>query len=63
MASSDTDETVYVAARSSGGSTSTYHEDAECWQLKADTTVHEYTRGRIVDRRQPCGACCREADT
>lgn len=62
MASSDADETVYVAARSSGGETSTYHEDPECWQFKEGSTVHDYSRERIVDRREPCGACCREQD-
>jgi hypothetical protein len=59
----DADETVYVAGRSSGGGTSTYHEDPDCRYFKEDSTVHEYTRDRIIDRREPCSGCCREVDT
>jgi hypothetical protein len=54
---------VYVAGMSSGGTTDYYHENPDCRALKDDTSVHEYSRERIVDRREPCSFCAEGGDT
>jgi hypothetical protein len=53
---------VFVAGRGTGGSTEIYHEDEDCRMMKQASSVHAYSRARVVDRRRPCLFCARDRD-
>jgi len=53
-------ETVYVAARRTGGNSGHFHTDEDCEKLQAAERVHEYQRGNIEHMRELCSVCAGE---